>query len=113
MLSVASMPMARTIAHADTFVVAIPPPSPPTSTTIKTPADVRPAGVCLRQSAAMRARHLLQNLVDAEARGLLPRRKVLEGLDELLHERLRRDDEERPLQRPVEISVRRDVGPFV
>src|SRR5262249_28756791 len=56
---------------------------------------------------------LLHHLINAEARRLLSRREVLERLDELLHERLCRNKQERPLQRPVVVGIRRDIRPLV
>src|SRR5262249_19579656 len=62
---------------------------------------------------AVRPRHCLQHLVDGEARRLLARREVPERLDESLHDRLGRHKHERPLECPVVVRVRRDIGALI
>src|SRR5262249_5821050 len=53
---------------------------------------------------------LLENLVDAEARGFLARRVVLEGREEFGDIGLGRHHQEGVVQQPVVIGVRGDVG---
>src|SRR5262245_46469526 len=69
-----------------------------------------------RPAAFSAPRGLLQRLhdvVDAEARRLLPRREIFEGRDELAHDGLSRHHQERMADAPLVIGVRRDVGPLV
>src|SRR5262245_14447920 len=70
-------------------------------------------GLCFAPSAALRFRHLLQYLFDAEARRLLARREVLERVDELGHQRLSGDDKERPLEGPIVVGIRGYVCPLI
>src|SRR5439155_4589195 len=51
----------------------------------------------------VRAR-LVQRLIDAEARRLLTRRELLEGLEELSDERLRRDKQEHAVSGPLTVE---------
>ena len=71
-----------------------------------------PAGA-VGSSAAPVLLQLLHNLVDAEARRLLARRILSEGPDELGHQSLRRHDDERAVERPLVVAVRRNISPLV
>src|SRR5689334_384426 len=64
------------------------------------------------EGAAADALHLLQRLVEREAGRLLPRRKLLERLEEGLHDCRGGQYEVPPVKDPVPVGVRRDVRPF-
>src|SRR3954466_15695988 len=81
--------------------------------TLATRPAFLPAGSSRCWSAALRLFECLHDLIDAEARWCLPRRKLLECADELRHQRLRRHRQERQLEHPVVVGVRRDIGPLV
>src|SRR5262245_24330518 len=53
---------------------------------------------------------LRNGLVDREARRVLPRRELLEGLEELGDDGRRGQDEDAVVDDPVPVRVRRDVG---
>jgi hypothetical protein len=65
-----------------------------------------PAGSCsVRGGRAEASLHLLDDLLDVEARRLLPRRKVFKRRNELCHKRLCRHGQEGVLNRPIPIGV--------
>src|SRR6266850_2535746 len=54
--------------------------------------------------------HLLQRLINGEARRLLARRKLFESRQEWSDDRLRRQHQVAAVEEPVVVRVRRDVG---
>jgi hypothetical protein len=53
----------------------------------------------------VRPLHLRQDFVNAEARRLLPWWELFKRLDELCHDSLSRDEQERPINYPIEVGV--------
>src|ERR1044071_1196005 len=73
----------------------------------------QPARHALWSSARAWTLQCLHDLIDAEAGWRLPRRELLERVNELRDQGLRRNRQERQLEHPVVVGIRRDVGAFV
>src|SRR5688572_20636873 len=66
----------------------------------------------LLRAARCTLRQLLHHEVQAEAAGLLARRELLEGGEELADDVLSRDADEGVVEPPVVVRIRRDVCPL-